>query len=115
MNLGNRVTRFFRPKLTHLPLSDSALLVPGDVTVRRLGDIIPADARLLGLNVTGEPTSLSISVDQSALTGESLPVSRNVGQTVYSSSIVKQEQHLGVVVKTGQDVGRIGFAGCLLL
>ncbi|KAI9011798.1 hypothetical protein DFJ74DRAFT_645691 [Hyaloraphidium curvatum] len=76
---------------------ESSLLVPGDVVVLRLGDIVPADARLLGLNVTGEPTRLPLSVDQSALTGESLPVTRHEGQTVYSSSVVKQGQQLGVV------------------
>src|ERR1019366_4985200 len=41
-------------------------LVPGDVIRMRLGDIVPADARLL----EGD----SVEVDQSALTGESLPV-----------------------------------------
>ena len=43
-------------------------LVPGDVIRLRLGDIVPADARLLA----GDP----VEVDQSALTGESLPVTR---------------------------------------
>jgi len=48
--------------------SPSRELVPGDVIRLRLGDIVPADARLLD----GDP----IEVDQSALTGESLPASR---------------------------------------
>ena len=47
-------------------------LVPGDLVRLRLGDIVPADARLL----EGEP----VEVDQSALTGESLPVSRKTGE-----------------------------------
>ena len=57
-------------------------LVPGDVIRVRLGDIVPADARLL----EGDP----VEVDQSALTGESLPVTRKPGDTVYSGSIIRQ-------------------------
>ncbi|MCW8806794.1 MAG: cation-transporting P-type ATPase, partial [Rhodanobacter sp.] len=57
-------------------------LVPGDVIRMRLGDIVPADARLL----EGDP----IEVDQSALTGESLPVTRKPGDVVFSGSIIRQ-------------------------
>ena len=57
-------------------------LVPGDVIRMRLGDIVPADARLL----EGDP----VEVDQSALTGESLPVTRKPGEAVFSGSIVRQ-------------------------
>src|SRR5271170_4297231 len=56
-------------------------LVPGDVIRLRLGDIVPADARLL----EGDP----IEVDQSALTGESLPASRTPGEAVFSGSIIR--------------------------
>ncbi|GAU28186.1 hypothetical protein TSUD_313450, partial [Trifolium subterraneum] len=48
---------------------DAAILVPGDIISIKLGDIIPADARLL----EGD----ALSVDQSALTGESLPATKN--------------------------------------
>lgn len=87
---------------------DVSELVPGDVIVLRLGDIIPADARLLGIGATGEATEGDLQIDQSALTGESLPVSKNKGSTVYSSSIVKQGQQMAVVTKTGGDtfIGR---------
>ncbi|CAO3647055.1 unnamed protein product [Cunninghamella echinulata] len=83
-------------------------LVPGDVFVLRIGDIVPADGRLLGLGVNGEETTAELQIDQSALTGESLPVHKNKGNTVYSSSIVKQGQQLAVVTKTGSDtfIGR---------
>ncbi|OZJ02639.1 hypothetical protein BZG36_04166 [Bifiguratus adelaidae] len=80
---------------------DVSELVPGDIIVLRLGDIIPADARLLGIGATGEATEGDLQIDQSALTGESLPVAKGKGQTVYSSSIVKQGQQLAVVTKTG--------------
>jgi len=80
---------------------DSTQLVPGDIVAVRLGDIVPADARLLGLSTTGEPTSAPLHIDQSALTGESLPVMKNKGDIIYSSSTCKQGQMLGVVVKTG--------------
>ncbi|KAF9975088.1 hypothetical protein BGZ73_001380 [Actinomortierella ambigua] len=87
---------------------DVATLVPGDVIVLRLGDIIPADGRLLGIGATGEATEGDLLIDQSALTGESLPVAKNKGKTVYSSSIVKQGQQMAVVTKTGGDtfIGR---------
>ncbi|KAF9927415.1 hypothetical protein FBU30_003273 [Linnemannia zychae] len=92
----------------HLVELDTSELVPGDVIVLRLGDIIPADGRLLGIGATGEATEGDLQVDQSALTGESLPLSKNKGATVYSSSIVKQGQQMAVVTKTGGDtfIGR---------
>ena len=68
-------------------------LVPGDVIQLRLGDIVPADARLLD----GDP----MSVDQSALTGESLPASRKVGDAVFSGSIVRRGQSSALVYGTG--------------
>jgi H+-transporting ATPase len=70
-------------------------LVPGDVIQLRLGDIVPADARLLD----GDP----MSVDQSALTGESLPASRKVGDAVFSGSIVRRGQSSALVYGTGLD------------
>ena len=68
-------------------------LVPGDVIQLRLGDIVPADARLLD----GDP----MSVDQSALTGESLPATRNPGDAVFSGSIVRRGQSSALVYGTG--------------
>ncbi|KAJ9089063.1 hypothetical protein DSO57_1016683 [Entomophthora muscae] len=80
---------------------ESALLVPGDLIVLRLGDIVPADCRLLGISITGEPSPAPLQIDQSALTGESLPVDKRKGQIAYSSSVVKQGQMMAVVTKTG--------------
>jgi H+-transporting ATPase len=77
-------------------------LVPGDIVILRIGDIIPADCRLLGITSSGEETNSDLSIDQSALTGESLPVSRKKGDTVFSSSVVKQGQMLGVVTHSGE-------------
>jgi H+-transporting ATPase len=68
-------------------------LVPGDLIRVRLGDIIPADARLL----EGDP----IQIDQSALTGESLPVQASTGDIVYSGSVVKQGEADVLVHATG--------------
>ena len=70
-------------------------LVPGDVIRIRIGDIIPADARLLD----GDP----VEVDQSALTGESLPVSRKPGEAVFSGSILRQGEIGAMVYATGAD------------
>ncbi|KAF9111850.1 hypothetical protein BGX27_004354 [Mortierella sp. AM989] len=92
----------------HLVELDVNALVPGDIIVLRLGDIVPADGRLLGIGATGEATEGDLLIDQSALTGESLPIAKNKGKTVYSSSIVKQGQQMAVVTKTGGDtfIGR---------
>ncbi len=68
-------------------------LVPGDVIRVRLGDIVPADARLLA----GDP----VEVDQSALTGESLPVTRKPGEAVFSGSILRQGETDAMVYGTG--------------
>ncbi|KAJ1749898.1 hypothetical protein LPJ79_003335 [Coemansia sp. RSA 1821] len=87
---------------------ESSELVPGDIVAVRLGDIIPADARLLGISVDGSEAEVNLQVDQSALTGESLPVEKKRGDTIYSSSICKQGQMLAVVTKTGANtfIGR---------
>mgnify|MGYP000719020375 CR=1 FL=1 len=69
-------------------------LVPGDLIRVRLGDIVPADARLLD----GD----AIEVDQSALTGESLPVQRGAGDAVFSGSIVRQGESDALVYGTGR-------------
>jgi H+-transporting ATPase len=69
-------------------------LVPGDVIRLRLGDIVPADARLLA----GDP----VQVDQSALTGESLPVTRKPGEAVFSGSIIKRGEADAMVYATGE-------------
>jgi H+-transporting ATPase len=68
-------------------------LVPGDVIRLRLGDIVPADARLLA----GDP----VQVDQSALTGESLPVTTKPGGAVFSGSIIKRGEANAMVYATG--------------
>jgi H+-transporting ATPase len=68
-------------------------LVPGDIIRIRLGDIVPADARLL----EGDP----LEVDQSALTGESLPVTRKAGEEIYSGSIIRQGEIDALVYATG--------------
>lgn len=68
-------------------------LVPGDVIRVRLGDIVPADARLL----EGDP----VEVDQSTLTGESLPATRKSGEAIFSGSIVRQGEIGALVYATG--------------
>ena len=79
-------------------------LVPGDVIRLRLGDIVPADARLLA----GDP----VEVDQSALTGESLPATRQPGEAVFSGSIVRLGEIDAMVYATGQNTyfGKNGAA-----
>ena len=80
-----RVGKWENPKASEL--------VPGDVIRLRLGDIVPADARLLD----GD----SIEVDQSALTGESLPITAKPGGAVFSGSIIRQGEIDAMVYATG--------------
>jgi len=70
-------------------------LVPGDVIRLKRGDIVPADARLL----PGDP----VEVDQSALTGESLPATKKPGDAVFSGSVIRQGASEGMVYATGTD------------
>ncbi|KAG6557065.1 hypothetical protein Mapa_000991 [Marchantia paleacea] len=72
---------------------DAVILVPGDIISIKLGDIVPADARLL----EGD----ALKIDQSALTGESLPVTKKPGDEVYSGSTCKQGELEAVVIATG--------------
>lgn len=72
---------------------EASAIVPGDIIRMRLGDIIPADVKLF--------SGKFLSVDQSSLTGESLPVTKEIGDTAYSSTIVKQGEMDGIVVSTG--------------
>ncbi|CAN8258109.1 unnamed protein product [Cochlearia groenlandica] len=72
---------------------EAAILVPGDLISIKLGDIVPADARLLD----GDP----LKIDQSALTGESLPATKNPGDEVFSGSTCKQGEIEAVVIATG--------------
>jgi magnesium-transporting ATPase (P-type) len=98
---------------------ESVDLVPGDVILVRLGDIVPADSVIL-------PGSGTLKVDQSSLTGESLPVNKDAGADIFSGSIsfvciikfhppiaslsltnliplVKQGEVYAVVIATGPD------------
>jgi P-type E1-E2 ATPase len=67
-------------------------LVPGDIVRVRPGDIIPADVKLL----TG-----TLTVDQSALTGESKDADKKTGEVLSSGSVVRQGEGNGVVILTG--------------
>ena len=68
-------------------------LVPGDIVRVRLGDIIPADIKLIEGNY--------ISVDESVLTGESLPVEKQISDIAYEGAIIRQGEMNGLVVGTG--------------
>ena len=68
-------------------------LVPGDAIRLRLGDIVPADARLLD----GD----EVSIDQSVITGESLPATRKSGDAVFSGSIIRRGEIGALVYATG--------------
>ncbi|HBZ69602.1 MAG TPA: plasma-membrane proton-efflux P-type ATPase [Deltaproteobacteria bacterium] len=73
----------------------SAMLVPGDIAKIRLGVIVPADMRLLAGDFA--------AIDQAALTGESVPANKKIGDAAYSGSVVKQGEMEGVVISTGSN------------
>ncbi|RMD79383.1 MAG: metal-transporting ATPase, partial [Gammaproteobacteria bacterium] len=77
-------------KFRHLPARE---LVPGDIVKLRIGDIVPADVQLLRGDY--------LLIDQSALTGESLPVAKKASEVAYANTVVKQGEMLAVVVNTG--------------
>jgi H+-transporting ATPase len=70
-------------------------LVPGDIIRVRLGDVIPADIKL----VSGD----YLQIDESALTGESLPVEKKKGDVAYSGSVIRQGEMNGLVATTGMN------------
>ncbi len=68
-------------------------LIPGDVVRIRLGDVVPADMKLFDGDY--------LLVDESALTGESLPVEKHSGDVAYSGSVIKQGEMNAIVVAIG--------------
>jgi H+-transporting ATPase len=78
----------------NLAIRNAREVVPGDVIMIKLGDIIPADAKIIGD---------TISVDESSLTGESLPKEAHQSDIVYSGSTVKRGETRCVVVNTGSN------------
>jgi H+-transporting ATPase len=77
-------------KWTTRPARD---LVPGDLVRIRLGDVVPADMKLMKAD--------NLSIDQSALTGESLPVGKEASDLAYSGSVVQRGEADGIVTATG--------------
>ncbi len=75
---------------------DAKLVVPDDIIKIKIGDIVAADVTL----IQGDEALL---VDQSALTGESLPVYKNVGDELYANAIIKQGEMIARVSKTAKD------------
>ena len=73
---------------------DAGGIVPGDVLLVKLGDIIPADAKII---------SGDLSVDESALTGESLPVEKEKSDIIYSGAVVRRGEARCIVVNTGSN------------
>lgn len=68
-------------------------LVPGDVVRVRLGDIVPADVKLMKGDY--------LLLDESAITGESLPMEKHISELAYSGSVARQGEMDAYVVATG--------------
>ncbi len=77
-------------KMTQL---QSRLIVPGDIVHFKLGEIIPADLKLIDADM--------LQIDESILTGEALPVQKQKGALAYSGSTVKKGEGTGIVIGTG--------------
>ncbi len=88
---------------------DAREIVPDDIIKVKIGDVVPADCKLLG---GGD----FLQVDQSALTGESLPVNKQAGETLYANAIIKQGEMVAKVTATalntyfGKTVGLVAKA-----
>lgn len=67
-------------------------IVPGDIIIVALGDLVPADSKII---------EGGVSVDESSLTGESLPIEKGVSDIIYSGSIMRRGEAKCVVVNTG--------------
>src|SRR5579863_6735805 len=101
-NQANRALALLRKRLSvqaralrdsRWQLIPAEQIVPGDVVHLRLGDLAPADTRLFdGV----------LEVDESELTGESQPVEKSAGTTVYAGSRLKRGEASGEVAATGQ-------------
>ena len=98
----------------HVVEIDSREMVPGDIVLLEAGDVVPADMRLL--------EAASLKIEEAALTGESVPVEKDVTETVeaeagigdrvnmgYQNSNVTYGRGTGVVTNTGMytEVGKI--------
>jgi H+-transporting ATPase len=70
----------------------AAEIVPGDAVKLRLGAVVPADARVL---------AGAVLVDQSLLTGESVPVEAGAGSQVYAGALIRRGEAIAVVTATG--------------
>ncbi len=70
-------------------------LIPGDVVHIKLGEIVPADLKII--------KGKNIELDQSALTGESLPVHKEKGDIALMSSIIKRGDAEAIVIGTGMN------------
>jgi H+-transporting ATPase len=70
-------------------------LVPGDIIRVRLGEVVPADIKL----ISGD----FLQVDESALTGESLPAEKKTGDVAYSGSVIRRGEMNGLVAATGMN------------
>ena len=73
---------------------NAAEIVPGDIIRIRSGDFIPADLKIIDTETT---------VDQSAITGESLPIEKKPDDIVYSGSIIRKGEATGIIVATGRN------------
>jgi len=76
-------------------LYPSRELVPGDIVRVRAGDFVPADLKII--------SATELEVDQSALTGESMPVIKKENDILFSGSIVRRNEATTVVIKTGKN------------
>jgi H+-transporting ATPase len=84
-------TRVLRDNKWQLILAEN--LVPGDIVHLRMGDVSPADIRIISGNVL---------VDQSVLTGEALPIESSANSIIYSSALIKRGEVTGEAIATGK-------------
>jgi Ca2+-transporting ATPase len=89
----------------HLVRVDSADVVPGDLVRLDAGDIVPADGSLV--------EAVALQLDEAAMTGESVPVARGVGEQVLSGTVVTTGRGFAEVQRTGAQTGLGQIASAL--
>lgn len=80
---------------SHRKKISSRELVPGDIVILKMGNIVPADVKLL--------KEQQVNIDESALTGESIPVDKEENDLAYSGTAVKRGEAKAVVIATGNN------------
>jgi Ca2+-transporting ATPase len=104
--MGHAMVRVRREEIAHL--LTAAELVPGDIVLLEAGNMVPADIRLL--------EAIDLEVDEAALTGESVPVSKTIDSMQDRDAILAEQHNMlfrGTLTTRGRAIGVVTATGML--